>query len=136
MPVAFTACSSSASSSATSGIGLGRPMSRSSASLASSAAFSIVPPMPTPSTSGGHGLPPAARMRATMRSTTFALPSAGTSIHTALMFSLPPPFGATVSLSRSPAVSLTWTMAGVLSPVFVSRRSGSRMTDLRKWPAS
>ena len=52
-----------------------------------------------------------------------------------LMFSLPKPLGATVILTRSPGTSSTWSMAGVLSPVF-TRSRGSATTDLRRYPSA
>ena len=75
---------------------------RSTAFFASSAATSKVPPMPTPTMIGGHALAPA---RSTVSSTNVVMartPSAGTNIRSALMFSAPNPFDATVSRTRSP----------------------------------
>ena len=48
-----------------------------------------------------------------------------------LMFSLPPPLGATVILRLSPGTISVWITAGVLSPV-LTRSSGWRTIDLRR----
>ena len=41
------------------------------------------------------------------------------------MFSAPPPFGTTVSFTRSPGTMRVCRMAGVLSPVFVRSAKGA-----------
>ena len=59
--------------------------------------FSIVPPIPPPTmASGGHAFAPPARAVATTKLLTPATPSDG-DMRRILMFSAPPPFGATVS---------------------------------------
>ena len=61
--------------------------------------------MPTPTTMGGQGLGPAWRTASSTKDLTPSAPSAGFSIFTVLMFSLPKPLGAKVSVRPSPAVS-------------------------------
>ena len=63
-----------------------------------------------------------------------SVPSAGVSINSLLMFSLPNPLGKKVILISSPSTSSVCKWAGVLSPVF-SRVSGSHML-LRKFPSA
>ena len=98
---------------------------RSTAFLARSAACSKVPPIPTPTTIGGHALAPA---RSTVSITTSrmpATPSAGTSIRKALMFSAPKPLDATVTRTSSPGTRSTWMTPGVSPPPAIfSRRVG------------
>ena len=64
--------------------------------FANNAHFSNVPPMPTPTTTGGHALGPARRTVSKISLLTPSMPSAGFNIITRLIFSLPKPFGATV----------------------------------------
>jgi hypothetical protein len=61
--------------------------------LASSMAFSALPPMPTPSIPGGHQPAP---ISGTMSRTQSATESAGFSMANMDLFSEPPPFAATV----------------------------------------
>ena len=102
MPVAFMASSSSRSILSYSSSGLGSSRGRSSASFARRGTLSKPPPMPTPTTTGGQGLPPACFTASSTNSRTPSSPSAGVSIFTAHMFSLPAPLGATVRRSLSP----------------------------------
>lgn len=62
------------------------------------------------------GLPPAIRTVSTTKSTTPARPAAGVNICRRLMFSLPKPLGATVSVTFSPGTMRVCSTAGVLSP--------------------
>lgn len=89
---------------------------RQSACFASRAQPSKSPPIPTPTTIGGQGLPPAIRTVSTTKSTTPARPAAGVNICRRLMFSLPKPLGATVSVTFSPGTMRVCSTAGVLSP--------------------
>ena len=73
-----------------------------SASLASSIAFSGVPPMPTPSNPGGHQPAP---IDGTTESTQSTMESDGFSIANFAFASLPPPFAATSTDSRSPGTT-------------------------------
>ena len=100
--------------------------------MASSVTFSMVPPMPTPMITGGHGLDPARLTVSTTASTMPAQPCAGLSMLSELMFSAPPPLAIIVRVTWSPGTMLVWMMAGVLS--FVLRRAcpGSSATDLRR----
>ena len=70
-----------------------------STSLASSIAFSGVPPMPTPSRPGGHHPAPMAGTAPSTQSTT---ESDGFSIVNMALASLPPPLAATSTDSLSP----------------------------------
>src|SRR3990172_1478261 len=62
MPRRFAASSISASSAASSGLGFGLPSSRKRAFFDRIAAFSKVPPIPTPAISGGQASGPAVLM--------------------------------------------------------------------------
>ena len=99
--------------------------------MASAPTVSKLPPMPTPTTVGGQGLPPAESTASSTNSLTPASPETGVSIFTRHMFSLPAPLGATVIFSPSPGTMRAFMAAGVLSPVF-TRLSGSRTTLLRR----
>ena len=88
-----------------------------------------------PSTIGGQGFAPAARTVSSTKRFTPSIPLAGVSIRNWLMFSLPKPLGATVSVSVSPGTRRVWRTAGVLSPV-LTRRSGSPTTLLRSSPST
>mgnify|MGYP003056818042 CR=1 FL=1 len=79
---------------------------RPDAFFAINAHFSKVPPMPTPTTIGGHAFGPASFTAVRIAFFTPSIPSAGLSINTLLIFSLPNPFGATVILTRSPGTIL------------------------------
>ena len=72
-----------------------------SASLANSIAFSGVPPMPTPSSPGGHQPAP---IVGTTESTQSATESLGLSILNLALASLPPPLAATSTPKVSPGV--------------------------------
>ena len=98
------------------------------ASLASSMAFSGVPPMPMPSTPGGHQPAP---MAGTIDSTQSLTESLGFSTANLAFASLPPPLAATSTFSRSPGTRRVWITAGVLSPVLVRSPSGSASTEPR-----
>ena len=71
-------------------------------SLASSIAFSALPPMPTPSMPGGHQPAP---ISGTISSTQSATESAGFSMANIDLFSDPPPLAATVISSVSPGAN-------------------------------
>ena len=73
------------------GSGLGEPSSRNSAFLERMAAFSNVPPTPTPRMSGGQASGPAVFTHSMMKSFTPSTPSAGVSILYFERFSQPPP---------------------------------------------
>ena len=99
-----------------------------SASLASSMAFSAVPPTPMPSMPGGHQPAP---MVGTVFSTQSSSKSLGFSITNFDLFSEPPPFAATVTSTLSPGTSSTWNTAGELSLVFLRAKIGSSTTEAR-----
>ena len=108
------------------------PTRRVIAFFASSMQCSAVPPMPTPTTSGGQGLPLAS---STARSTKLTMPSRpwpGRRIVMRLMFSQPPPLGMTLTLNASPGTRSTWMTAGVLSPVFLRAENGCVTIDFRR----
>ena len=73
-----------------------------SASLASSIAFSALPPMPMPSMPGGHQPAP---MVGTVFSTQSTIESDGLSIANLDLFSEPPPLAASVTSTVSPGTS-------------------------------
>src|SRR5215217_927845 len=98
MPVAFMASSSSPSILAISGSGFGSPEGRVRAFLASRAALSKGPPMPTPTVRGGLALGPALSMVSTTKRFIAGRPSARVSILRALMLSLLAPLTSIVSL--------------------------------------
>ncbi len=100
-----------------------------SASLASSMAFSAVPPTPMPSMPGGHQPAP---MVGTVFSTQSTIESLGFSITNFDLFSEPPPLAATVTSTSLPGTSSTWNTAGELSFVFLRANSGSSTTDARR----
>jgi len=137
MPSAFTFSISSSRISSTfdsfsprAALACSSYMSRSSisASLASSTAFSAVPPMPMPSMPGGHQPAP---MVGTVLSTQSTTESLGLSMTILLLFSLPPPLAATVTSTVLPGTSSTLTTAGVLSLVFLRSNCGSATTEAR-----
>ena len=99
-----------------------------STSLASSIAFSAVPPTPMPSMPGGHQPAP---MVGTVFSTQSTRLSLGFIMMNLLLFSLPPPLAATVTSSLSPGTTVMWMTAGVLSLVFLRSNSGSASTEAR-----
>ena len=59
--------------------------------------MSELPPIPTPTTIGGHGFPPALSAVSTTKSFTPSIPSAGSAILSALLFSDPNPLGMIVN---------------------------------------
>ncbi|MDI3493544.1 MAG: hypothetical protein PWP17_1427 [Desulfomicrobiaceae bacterium] len=134
MPRSLMALRSSSSRAATSGFGLRSPMGRNSAFLASAGARSKVPPIPTPTMVGGHGLGPASAMVRTTNSLIPFQPCAGFSMAMRDMFSDPPPLAMKRMRRVSPGTTWVWMMAGVLSPVFLRVR-GWHM-DLRRNPLS
>jgi hypothetical protein len=84
--------------------------------LASSTAFSAVPPTPMPSMPGGHQPAP---IVGTVFSTQSTMLSLGFIMMNLLLFSLPPPLAATVTSKVLPGTSSMWMTAGVLSLVFL-----------------
>ena len=97
-------------------------------SLASSIAFSAVPPMPMPSMPGGHQPAP---IVGTVFSTQSTIESDGLSIANLDLASEPPPLAATITSSLSPGTIFMLTTAGVLSFVFVRLPAGSASTLAR-----
>jgi hypothetical protein len=98
------------------------------ASLASSIAFSAVPPMPIPSMPGGHQPAP---IVGTVFSTQSTIESDGLSIANFDLASEPPPFAATITSTVFPGTSFMLTTAGVLSRVFCRLPAGSASTEAR-----
>jgi hypothetical protein len=98
-------------------------MSRSSIrlSLASSTAFSAVPPMPMPSMPGGHQPAP---MVGTVFSTQSTRLSLGFIMIILDLFSLPPPLAATVTSSLSPGTICTLMTAGCCPWCSCARTAG------------
>ena len=99
-----------------------------SASLASSIAFSAVPPMPMPSMPGGHQPAP---MVGTVFSTQSTMESDGLSMANLDLASEPPPFAATITSTVLPGTTFMLTTAGVLSLVLVRLPAGSASTLAR-----
>ena len=97
-------------------------------SLASSIAFSAVPPMPMPSMPGGHQPAP---MVGTVLSTQSTMESEGLSIANLDLASEPPPLAATMTSTVPPGTTLVLTTAGVLSRVFARLPAGSASTLAR-----
>ena len=97
--------------------------------LASCAAFSNVPPIPTPTTIGGQGLGPAFLTVSSTKSITPSAPYDGVSILIADIFSLPKPLPPAVITIRSPGTISVWIIAGVLSFVLILSKTGSFTTD-------
>ena len=97
-------------------------------SLASSIAFSAVPPMPMPSIPGGHQPAP---ISGTVLTTQSRIESLGLSMANLVLFSLPPPLAATVISTVLPGTSSTCVTAGVLSFVFSRPNAGSATIDAR-----
>ena len=81
-----------------------------------------------PSMPGGHQPAP---MVGTVLSTQSTIESDGLSIASLLLFSLPPPFAATVISSLLPGTSWVLITAGVLSPVFRRENCGSPTIEAR-----
>ena len=96
--------------------------------LASSIAFSAVPPMPMPSMPGGHQPAPIVGTVFSTQSTRLSL---GFIITNLDLFSLPPPLAATITSTVLPGTSVIWTTAGVLSLVFLRSKCGSATIDAR-----
>ena len=92
------------------------------ASLASSIAFSAVPPMPMPNIPGGHQPAP---IVGTVFSTQSAMLSEGLSIINLALASEPPPLAAILTSTVSPNTISICTTAGVLSPVLIRFPAGS-----------
>src|SRR5205085_11550654 len=80
MPSRLARASSSRSSASSVESGFGEPSSRNSAFLDRIAAFSNVPPTPTPRINGGHASGPAVFTHSTTNSFTPGSPAAGVSI--------------------------------------------------------
>ncbi|MNM93491.1 hypothetical protein D3C81_1058670 [compost metagenome] len=99
-----------------------------SASLASSIAFSAVPPMPMPSMPGGHQPAP---MVGTVFSTQSTIESDGLSMANLVLASEPPPLAATITSTVLPGTTLTLTTPGVLSLVLMRLPAGSASTEAR-----
>jgi hypothetical protein len=97
-------------------------------SLASTAAFSAVPPMPIPSMPGGHQPAPMVGSVFTTQST---MESDGLSIASLDLFSEPPPLAATRTSTVSPGTTSMWITAGVLSPVLRRAPAGSSSIEAR-----
>ena len=99
-----------------------------SASLASSIAFSALPPMPMPSMPGGHQPAP---IVGNVRTTQSTIESDGLSITNSALFSEPPPLAAIRTSTVLPGTSSKCTTAGVLSRVFRRAPAGSSTIDAR-----
>ena len=97
-----------------------------SASLASSIAFSAVPPMPMPSMPGGHQPAPMVGSVFTTQST---IESEGLSITNLDLFSEPPPLAAIFTSTVLPGTRSKCTTAGVLSRVLLRLPAGSETID-------
>ena len=96
--------------------------------LASSIAFSAVPPMPMPSMPGGHQPAP---MVGTVLRTQSTTESDGLSMTNLDFASEPPPLAATVTSTVEPGTRATSTTEGVLSTVFLRLKAGSRRMEPR-----
>ena len=103
-------------------------MGSSSASLASTMAFSAVPPMPSPRMPGGHQPAPMVGTVFTTQSTRLSL---GLRMVNLDLFSEPPPLAARRMSSLSPGTSRVWMTAGVLSRVFLRPPMGGSTTEAR-----
>ncbi len=62
------------------------------------------------------------------------VPSAGGSMASRLMFSLPNPLESAVIFNFSPGTMVVWITAGVLSFVLILAENGLSTTDLRRYP--
>ncbi len=92
----------------------------------------MVPPMPTPITTGGQGFEPA---RLTVSTTAWLMPAQpcdGLSMLRLLMFSAPPPLAIITRRTLSPGTMEVWMIAGVLSLVLRRACAGSSAADLRR----
>ena len=98
-------------------------------SLASSMAFSAVPPMPIPNMPGGHQPAP---MVGTVFRTQSTMESDGLSMTNLDLASEPPPLAATWTSTVAPGTSCMWITAGVLSRVFWRFPAGSARTEARR----
>ena len=97
-------------------------------SLASSAAFSAVPPTPIPNMPGGHQPAP---IVGKVLSTQSAMLSLGFNIAILALFSEPPPLAAKFTSIVLPGISSIWITAGVLSFVFLRAPAGSSRIEGR-----
>ena len=93
IPEAFISSIISSSSLAISGSGFLSPTFPSNAFLPNYKHKSEVPPIPTPTTVGGQGFPLAFKTDSTTNSFIPSMPSAGSAIFSALLFSDPNPLG-------------------------------------------
>ena len=98
-------------------------------SLASTAAFSAVPPIPMPNIPGGHQPAPIVGKVFTTQS---AISSEGFNITILDLFSEPPPFAAIITSILAPGTISKCTTAGVLSLVFTRAPAGSATIEARK----
>ena len=96
--------------------------------LASSIAFSAVPPMPMPSMPGGHQPAPICGIISSTQST---IESLGFIILNFDLFSLPPPLAATSTLTLAPGTISTCSTEGVLSRVLRRVKAGSARIEAR-----
>ena len=97
-------------------------------SLASSIAFSGVPPMPMPMMPGGHQPAPISGIFLSTQSTRS---SDGFSIANLALASEPPPLAAQITSTWSPGTISKCTTAGVLSLVLRRAPAGSASTEAR-----
>ena len=100
-----------------------------SASLASTIAFSALPPMPMPSMPGGHQPAP---IVGTVFRTQSTIESDGLSIANFDLFSEPPPLAAMLTSTVFPGTRSKWMTAGVLSLVLRRLPAGSATIDARR----
>ena len=100
--------------------------------MASTVTMSMVPPMPTPMTTGGQGLEPARETVSTTASTMPCQPCEGLSMLRLDMFSAPPPLAIIQISTASPGTISVWITAGVLSLVLRRACAGSSAIDLRR----
>ena len=98
-------------------------------SLASTIAFSGVPPRPIPRIPGGHQPAPMPGIVSTTQSDRLSL---GFKVLNRALFSDPPPLAASVISIVSPATSSVCTTAGVLSPVLCLLPNGGDTTEGRR----
>ena len=132
MPVALRRSSASRSSAAISPSGDASPSGRSSCRLASRHACSIVPPIPTPTTTGGQAHAPAETTVSTIASSTPVRPAAGVSIQSLPMFSLQSP------LRHGDVHAVAFDLSEMHHRrriVAVFTRDSGESTDLRRYPS-
>src|SRR3989442_484128 len=131
IPRRFARSSNSFSSASSCGSGLGEPSSRNSAFFERIAAFSNVPPMPTPRMSGGHASGPAVLTHSMIHSFTPARPSAGVSILYFDRFSQPPPLAMTMIPSVAPGTMVMDDGGRVVAGVHaIERRADDRRAEV------